>query len=279
MNKTTQQCSGVAVANSPCAPLVKWAGGKRLLTKKLLPLTTQFSRYFEPFLGGGALFFALQPASAVLSDNNEELINAFIQVRDNCESVIAALRRMKNSKAEYYKIRARRPRNDANRAARFLYLARLSFNGIHRMNLRGEFNVPYGGKKHLRPCDAEHLHRVRDVLLAADIRCTDFEGAVADAREGDLVYLDPPYTVAHGDNGFIKYNAKIFSWSDQVRLARIAKKLAANGCRVLVSNADHQSVRALYRGFKSVVVSRYSVMAASSCFRRQIQERIFFNGD
>src|SRR5438309_7200092 len=203
-------------------PLLKWPGGKRNLLNSILPLVpASFKRYYEPFLGGGALFFALEPQEAFLSDKNAELIHVYVQIRDNPDLVIRALRKLKNSKGNYYSIRSSNPRGDASRAARFIYLITLAFNGIYRVNLNGEFNVPYGYKKYLDPCDAERIRRASALLSKSVIHDQDFEEALAGADKGDLVYLDPPYTVAHGNNGFVKYNAKIFSWDDQLRLARV----------------------------------------------------------
>lgn len=258
-------------------PLLKWPGGKRWLLKYILPLLPKkFNCYYEPFVGGGALFFALQPSKAVLSDNNRDLINCYIQVRDRPQQVIAYLRKFKNTEREYYKIRAWLPKDNVAQAARLIYLTTLSFNGIHRLNFKGEFNVPYGHKKHLNPCDVDKIMRASKVLSSAELRCADFEAAVADAKKGDLIYLDPPYTAAHRNNGFLKYNAKIFSWDDQIRLSNVARDLAKRGCTVIISNADHDSIRSLYKGFETVIMSRASVIAASSKFRRQITECIFF---
>ena len=258
-------------------PLVKWAGGKRLLLRHIVPLISDFGAYFEPFLGGGALFFALSPQNSVLADNNAELVNAYLQVRDHCEEVITALERLKNTEQDYYQNRTRAPRSNVARAVRLLYLTRLSFNGIYRVNLRGVFNVPYGYKTHLLTCDPEQVRRCSRALAEADIRCADFEATVAAARRGDLVYLDPPYTVAHGNNGFLKYNARIFSWADQIRLARTARELMEKGCKVIVSNAHHESILGLYQGFNVRILERESVMAASSWARRPIKECVFFS--
>lgn len=260
-------------------PLLKWPGGKRRLVKHILPLVPKdFAGYYEPFLGGGALFFALQPKVATLSDNNAHLINCYIQVRDHSKHVIARLKRFHNSETEYYKVRAKVPGGAVAQAARFIYLTTLSFNGIHRLNLRGEFNVPYGHKTHLDPSDPGRIRRASRVLRGTELRCADFEAATIDARKGDLVYFDPPYTVAHGNNGFLKYNAKIFSWDDQTRLARVARNLANRGCRVIVSNACHSSIVKLYEGFRFLTVSRPSTIAASKKFRGHITECIFYNG-
>jgi DNA adenine methylase len=170
------------------------------------------------------------------------------------------------------------PKSDAARAARLIYLVTLAFNGIYRVNLKGEFNVPYGYKTHLNPCDEERIRKASKLLSRAVVLDQDFEEAVTRAKEDDLVYLDPPYTVAHGNNGFIKYNAKIFSWEDQIRLARAAKGLVAKGCTVIVSNADHSSIRRLYDGFTKILLERNSVIAASSDFRSRITESVFYAG-
>jgi len=258
-------------------PLLKWAGGKRGLLKHLIPLLpAKFGSYFEPFLGGAALFFSLQPDNAILSDNNSELINVYSQVRDNPESFIKNVRRLRNTKAAYYHVRNNRPRADVTKAARTFYLTQLSFNGIYRLNLRGEFNVPYGRKTHLQVCDASKVRRASAILQKARLLCADFQTAMSSPRIGDLVYLDPPYTVAHGNNGFIKYNAKLFSWADQVKVAELANKMADRGCTVIISNADHSSIRSLYKDFHVKTVTRASIMAASADYRRQITECIFY---
>ena len=260
------------------APLLKWPGGKRNLLHLILPLVpSKFNRYFEPFFGGGALFFALRPRKAFISDKNAELIHAYSQVRDRPDAVIRELRRLPNSEEDYYKVRSSIPKNEAARAARMIYLITLAFNGIYRVNLRGEFNVPYGYKTHLDPCDGDRIRKASELLRGAIIKDQDFEEALRPASDGDLVYLDPPYTVAHGANGFVKYNAKIFSWTTSA-LARTAKELANRGCTVIVSNADHASIRRLYRGFEIAVLERSSIIAASSDFRSRIQPTHFSCG-
>jgi DNA adenine methylase len=257
-------------------PLLKWPGGKRSLLSKILPLIpSSFNRYFEPFFGGGAVFFALQPRKAYISDNNAELIQAYSQVRDQPESVIRELRKLRNSEKNYYKIRSEAPKRAAARAARLIYLATLAFNGIYRVNLKGVFNVPYGYKTHLEPCDPARIRESSAALRKAIIRAQDFEEALRHAQSGDLIYLDPPYTVMHGNNGFIKYNAKIFSWEDQIRLAQIARDLAEKGCTVIVSNADHSSIRNLYPNFSVAKFERGSIIAASSKHRARITECVF----
>jgi DNA adenine methylase len=258
-------------------PLLKWPGGKRFLVRQIASLSpVKFRRYFEPFLGGGAVFFALSPNHAIISDSDEELINCYRQIRDSPESVIARLRRLKNNEQEYYKIRASKPRTDVGRAARLVYLISLSFNGIYRLNTFGQFNVPYGRKTHLRVCNPIKIREISRALARAQLECCDFSRALDSAGRGDLVYLDPPYTVAHGNNGFLKYNAKIFSWKDQERLARTAHALARKGCSVIVSNADHISIRELYREFHVLQVQRPSNIAANKTFRVPTTECVFY---
>jgi len=268
---------GAPMISEECPPLIKWPGGKRRLLPQIREVVpTDFGNYFEPFFGGGALFFSLRPSKATLSDANGELIHMYLEVRDHLDSVIKCLRRMVNSKDNYYRIRSSAPRSSASQAARLIYLCTLSFNGIHRQNLNGEFNVPYGYKRHLEPCDETKLRQISHALQGRRILVEDFEKATNRAKANDFVYFDPPYTVAHANNGFVKYNAKIFSWEDQKRLAILARRLKSSGAHVVVSNADHSSIRDLYDGFDVRVVERHSTMAASTQFRRPVRECLFF---
>lgn len=263
-----------------CAPLLKWPGGKRTLVGYLQEhIPDQFGTYYEPFFGGGALFFALEPERAVVGDLNEELVNCYRAVQSDPDGLIRVLRTFKNDEDSYYAIRSYRPRTNLRRAARMLYLTRLCFNGIHRVNLKGDFNVPYGWKTHLETFDELAIGRASEALSGVDIRAGDFEVVTKDAAEGDVVYFDPPYTVAHANNGFVKYNERIFSWADQIRLAAHARHLASNGCTVIVSNADHDSVRDLYRGARVETIERHSVISASKKYRRMITECLFVLGE
>lgn len=254
-------------------PFLKWAGGKRLLLPALLEHIEKPQNggtYFEPFLGGGAVFFALEPQKACLSDASAELINAFTAVRDSVEDTITYLRPMRHSKDAYYRIRQSRPRLPATQAARFIYLNKTCFNGLYRVNLKGEFNVPFGRHpKTLVICNTQQLHDASRVLYGMHIDTKDFSEAMKRAGEGDVVYCDPPYTVAHSNNGFIEYNAQVFSWTDQERLATAASECVARGAKVYVSNADHPSIRSLYEplGFRVEPIKRWTTMAGSSAKR------------
>jgi DNA adenine methylase len=266
-------------------PFVKWAGGKRLMLPSLLPHIPQPAQggtYFEPFVGGGAVFFGMQPESAVLSDVATDLIETYQAVKDDVEGVIERLRRMRRDKQEYYRIRASRPRHPSQKAARFIYLNKTCFNGLYRVNREGHFNVPFGDHgPNLLVCNRAQLRAAARALENATMRCCDFETVLQDARAGDVVYCDPPYTTAHSNNGFIEYNAHVFSWDDQRRLARLGKELVSAGVIVVVSNAYHSSLHDLYVrrfGFKSTLISRWSTMAGNRSFRFPTKEMVLVGG-
>lgn len=273
-----KSASQSAIKKSVPAALLKWPGGKRLLLPHLIPFFGEIEgRYYEPFIGGGAVFAGIGPSNATIADANPELTNCYEQIKENVHAVAKALATWPNTEVMYYKIRSICSDDPTIRAARLIYLTTLSFNGIYRQNLAGMFNVPYGHKTHIELPKLEYLTKVSLLLKETQIRTGDFEETVADAGWGDCVYFDPPYTVAHKNNGFVKYNAKIFSWSDQRRLASFAERLSSRGCVVVISNADHPSIIELYKSFRMVRVQRYSIIAASSSKRRQISECIFTN--
>lgn len=257
-------------------PLLKWTGGKRLLLKHLYPLLPlRFGTYYEPFVGGGALFFARQPSTAVLADRNPDLTNCYIQVRDKPSEVRAILRNWGSSAQDYYRIRESTFRDDESRAARVIYLTRLSFNGIYRLNGRGEFNVPYGHRPHLGSCDPERIELASRALRHTTILCSDFEETTRSAVAGDVVYFDPPYARPDDRTKFVRYNDRNFSWDDQERLAELAGRLRRQGISVIISNADHPEIRRLYDGFECMVVSRNSSIAADGKQRGLVNECIF----
>jgi len=255
------------------SPIVKWAGGKRWLA----PILAQYAprsdgRLIEPFCGGAAFFFASRPDKAMLADLNDDLINSYKAVRDKLPALLTVLHEFRNDEQSYYRIRAERPSNEVERAARTLYLCRLSFNGIYRVNLAGEFNVPYGHKTWRVAFDCPQLTAASHLFQRAEFLTQDFEATIATAVSGDTVYADPPYTVAHNNNGFLKYNERIFSFEDQRRLAKSARKAAERGARVVISNADHASIRDLYEGCTVFEVNRHSVIGAQPQYRKQISE-------
>jgi len=258
-------------------PLLKWPGGKRELAPKIAEVfPDHFGKYLEPFAGGAALFFYLMPSTAILSDKNNDLMNLYEQVRDCPHALLECLAHLSNDQETYYQVRSSIPNTTIERAARLYYLMLLSFNGIYRVNLRGRFNVPYGHKTHLQVVDESRVLMASQALQRAEILCLDFESAARPAKSGDLVYFDPPYTVAHSHNGFLKYNEDIFSFEDQRRLARCASDLVRRGCFVAVSNAAHCSVSSLYSDFNIKEIRRTSKIAAKAQHRKEVTEHLYF---
>jgi DNA adenine methylase len=232
-------------------------------------------------LGGGAVFFHLSPRCAILSDTNGDLVNAYQCVKKHARTIdtrLADLHR-RHSKTLYYRIRATRPTDAIEQAVRFLYLNRTCFNGIYRVNLRGDFNVPIGTKD-LVAYPKNYLQEVANCLRHSSIRIADFEETIDQAMAHDFVFVDPPYTVMHNNNNFVKYNANLFSWTDQLRLASAIKRAARRGAAIMISNADHHSVRELYGDFGNHYrVNRPSVLAADTSHRRQATELLITTYD
>lgn len=260
------------------SPFLKWPGGKRWFVQKhaaLLPQT--FNRYIEPFLGGGSVFFHLQPQKSLLGDTNPDVITAYKSIKEDWSALIRSLQhhQRKHSDDHYYSVRQCIPKEVVQRASRMIYLNRTCFNGIYRVNLRGEFNVPRGTKDAVI-LDSDEFETVARLLKSADIRLADFEVLIDEAVVGDLVFADPPYTVRHNLNGFVKYNEKLFSWQDQERLAAALTKAKDRGVQVVSTNANHKSIRDLYRneGFRLITTSRFSSISASAESRKQFEELI-----
>lgn len=257
-------------------PFLKWAGGKRWLLPRIIGKVPPFHAYYEPFLGSGGLFFSLEPEQAVLSDTNAELINCYRCVRDHCSSVIKVLKRLRIDKKTYYRIRNKQyhKAEKIKRAAFFIYLNKTCWNGLYRVNKEGRFNVPAGTLGRVEKIfDEEQLISVSCLLRRARLKCCDFEEAVQDARAGDLVYFDPPYITTHLKNGFVKYNSKLFSQSDELRLSKVAEKLAASNVSVIVSNAAHPLIKEQYDGpFYKTELGRASLIAADPEKRRRFTE-------
>lgn len=263
------------------SPFLKWAGGKRWFVQKhadLLPKT--YGRYIEPFLGGGSVYFHLQPKSALLGDTNPDVIAAYRGIKENWKTLVRSLRchERKHSDEHYYTVRAGAPKGAIQRASRMLYLNRTCFNGIYRVNLRGEFNVPRGSKDGVI-LGTDKFEEISRLLKNADIRQADFEVLIDEAQLGDFVFADPPYTVRHNLNGFVKYNEKLFSWQDQERLAAALIRARDRGAQVVSTNANHASVRDLYEGhdFHLLTTSRFSSISASAKNRKQFEELIILS--
>lgn len=209
-------------------PFLKWAGGKKwFVNQERDRLLLDFNRYIEPFLGGGSVFFYINPQQAILSDINAELVNAYICLRDEFESVYKKLHihQIHNSEEYYYIIRDRQTRTNATSAARTIYLNKACFNGVYRVNRDGKFNVPYGKVKNLI-FDRNALQESSIALRGTEILCQDFEATIDQAEQNDFIFCDPPYAVLNEDNRFVSYTANLFSWNDQVRLSHALNRAA-----------------------------------------------------
>lgn len=245
---------------------LKWAGGKLQLIeqfKNLFP--PDFRNYYEPFIGSGAVFFYLRsklnPKKAILSDTNEELINCFVVVRDKPSELIEMLlsHRKRHSKAYYYEVRhleSDRLDNVA-RAARLIYLNKTCFNGLYRVNSKGQFNVPFGDYKNPSIFDGNTLIKASQMLQGVDLRVMTFEKVLDFAGKHDFVYFDPPYIPLSKTSSFTRYSKSDFSIKEQNQLSKVFRALDLRGCFVMLSNSDHSLTRELYRDYdKNMIIVR-----------------------
>lgn len=269
-------------------PFTKWTGGKRQLLpviKSLMP--ENYENYFEPFIGGGALFFELAPKVAIINDFNSELINCYQQIKDNPLELIDLLaqHQANNSKDYYLDLRSvdRDDRlikmSDVERAARIMYMLRVNFNGLYRVNSKNQFNVPYGRYKNPKILDRELILAISEYLNQSDITLLtgDFEQAIIHAKKGDFVYFDPPYIPLSETSSFTSYTHEGFSYDDQVRLRDKFKQLSDEGVYVMLSNSSSPLVEELYKEFHIHYVEASRTNGASSSSRRKISEIIVTN--
>jgi DNA adenine methylase len=271
----------------PAGPIVKWAGGKRGLLEQLRPLApAAFNTYYEPFLGGAAMFLSLQPDTplqAVLGDANDDLMAVYRTVRDDLEAVIARLDGMQPHVLEqdyYYALRAQdAPQLSAvERSARFIFLNKTCYNGLYRVNRAGRFNVPFG--RYARPpmlYDRDNLQRVSRRLQAAKLECGDFAATLDAAGADDFAYLDPPYAPSTSTANFTKYTHASFTARDQQRLAEVVRDLTRRNCRVLLSNSDTPLVRDLYAGYHVEVVHAARNINSDINGRSKVRELAILN--
>lgn len=267
-------------------PFLRWTGSKRWLAQTSLDeiLPKKFNSYHEPFLGGGAVFFHIigkennRKRKFYLSDVNEELINCYKQLKVDFKGVLKHLRGFENNEIAYYKVRDISYNSDLKRAARFIYLNRTSFNGIYRVNSSGKYNVPYGYRSNVDLVTSDLLKNVSIALSNARLSCNSFEKSIQFIKEGDLVFIDPPYTVAHENNGFIEYNQKLFSWKDQIKLEKYILKIKERGGYFIMANASHKSIIDLYKHTGEIIkLSRYSKVGGRNKTRGEFNELIFCN--
>jgi DNA adenine methylase len=271
---TGQQSDDTARSTAP--PFLKWAGGKRQLLPSLRAhAPANPARYFEPFVGGGALFFALRPKHAVLADVNARLIRTFRGVRDSVDEVIERLRGYPHDRAFFYRFREEEvdDRSDAEVAAWFIYLNRTGYNGLYRVNRENRFNVPFGRYVNPTICDELTLRACSNALAGVELRVADFEEAVQTAARGDFVYFDPPYVPLSVTSSFTSYTSGGFRAAEQTRLRDTALRLKQRGVRVLLSNSSAPLVRKLYTGgFEVVEVAATRMVNSKARGRGEVVE-------
>ena len=242
----------------PAKPILKWAGGKTQMLEDLLPkVPSSYGRYIEPFFGGGAMFFALQPEQAVIADSNPELINLYRQVANHVDDVIGQLKKYENTQEMFYAVRGQdwTMLPEAEAAARTIFLNKTCFNGLYRVNKKGQFNVPFGKYKKPKICDEEGLKAASAALKKAEIVCGDYLLVLEHyAQPGDFVFLDPPYLPISEYSDFKRYTKEQFYEEDHVELAKMVKTLHERGCHVILTNSNHPLVHELYAPFTIDVI-------------------------
>jgi DNA adenine methylase len=276
------------------SPFLKWAGGKGQLLesyyKQYFPRPVG-GKYIEPFVGGGAVFFCLYtigalPGRIILNDLNEELINCYKVIRDNMEELIKALERHdahKTDKGYYLWVRnwdrdpASDQLGDVERAARTIFLNKTCYNGLHRVNRKGQFNVPYGGYKNPTIFEGKNLRAVKRALQGVTLNSEDFSTCLNYAQTGDFVYLDPPYHPASATSNFTKYTKEDFGEEDQARLFKDFLCLNDIGCQVMLSNSDTELVRRLYADFKIIDVKASRAISRQTSRLQDVAEIIILN--
>jgi DNA adenine methylase len=261
-------------------PFVKWAGGKRQLLPELLRRRpASFGRYFEPFLGGGALFFELRPRQATLADVNARLIRTYQGIRDDVEGVVRLLSSYRYEEAFFYEMRERDidAGSDAEIAAWFIYLNRTGYNGLYRVNKGNRFNVPFGRYDNPTICDPPLLRACSAALRGVEVELKDFESTAQQAKSGDFVYFDPPYVPLSASSSFTSYTSSGFGPETQTRLRDVALDLKRRGVHVLLSNSAAPFVRDLYReGFEVREVSATRMVNSKASARGAIAELVMW---
>lgn len=270
-------------------PFLKWAGGKRQLLpeiRKLLP-ARKIKRYFEPFVGGGAVLFDLQSENAVINDYNEELINCYQVIKDDPDALIEEVKKHPHTKEAFYKLRALDRTNDfknipkVQRAARIIYLNKTCFNGLFRVNSRGQFNVPFGDYTNPKIIEESVIRAISEYFNSARIEILqgDFVEAVNKAKRDDFVYFDPPYDPLSATSSFTSYSLNSFDRNAQIRLKETCDDLTKRGCKVLVSNSSTEFIRELYGSSYDTIIEVKATRNINSvgCGRDKISELLIFN--
>lgn len=273
-------------------PFVKWVGGKRQLLMQFRSMNLYppenfdptTGKYFEPFVGGGAVFFDLLPKKAYLSDLNNELVITYNVIKNDVESLIKSLKKHRSDKEYFLKVRAQNPKklSDIAIASRFIYLNKTCFNGMYRVNSGGGFNVPFG--RYINPliCDENNLRKVSKALKNVEIKHRDYKEVLNIAKKGDFIYFDPPYYPVSETASFSSYTTESFLRNEQIELRDIYIKLHKRGCFVMLSNSDTPFINEIYSGIKGVkinIVSANRAINSKGLKRGKINELLVTNYD
>lgn len=254
-------------------PFVKWAGGKRKLLDQILPMIPKkYGTYHEPMVGGGALFFALQPRQAILNDYNGELIETYQVVKEQPDALLKALKRLKNTEDDYRKVRIQKPKTPVTRAARFIYLNKLSFNGLYRVNSSGVFNVPYCKDETRSHIDEESIRQASSALQGVTLQTGDYLQALTHVKPKDFVFIDPPY-----DDTFSSYTATGFSKNTQVQLREALDYLTDMKAYVIVCNSDTPFIRDIYKSYTKIPITDRFVIASNGSKRGSVSTLFITN--
>lgn len=246
------------MSSTNTAPFVKWAGGKRQLLESLsLRMPEEYKDYYEPFVGGGALLFHQKPTWAFINDINRELIHAYTEIRDHMDQLTVVLSSMDQvtcTKEFYYEMRERYNDKlkskdyDTEMAALFIYLNKHCFNGLYRVNQKGQFNVPWNQKEQVRSVDVENIKNVSYYLKSVTITCQDFEKSLETAKKGDFIYFDSPYAPLN-PTSFDSYTKEGFTEEEHRRLSKVFRELSDRGCYCMLTNHNTELIRDLYHDF------------------------------
>lgn len=263
-------------------PVLKWAGGKtQLLPAISRRLPKHIETYFEPFIGGGAVFFALARERrferAVIADKNPDLLAVYRALQKDAELVIRRLQSFEHSEKEYYRVRSTKPRGLVERAARVIYLNKTGYNGLYRVNRSGEFNVPFGRYKNPKICDEDNLRAAAEALQGVTIREADFEEACAGAKKGDAVYLDPPYVPVSKTSSFTAYDRHPFGKPEQKRLLKVFAELHARRVVAVLSNSCTPETEELYAGWRTHKVKMARAINSRGSARGPVHELLVEN--
>ncbi len=273
--------------HEPIAPIVKWVGGKRQLLPEIMPfIDKKCSTYVEPFVGGGAVFFELQPKKAIINDYNRELINVYLVVRDHCDELVALLKKhdQNNTQEYFYMVRSLDrsdgygEMSDIEKAARIIYLNKTCYNGLYRVNSAGQFNAPYGKYKKPNIVNEDSVRAMSDYLRSGKItiRQGDYKEVLKGLRKGAFVYLDPPY-LPISSSSFTGYTQNGFSYEQQVALKEECDRLRKKGIAFLQSNSDCPQIRDLYQSYSIKTVLAKRSINSKAAKRGEINEVLIYH--